>query len=93
MLILEAQIGMGFDWETRYYAPENVKLGTTDGQYLIVMDQRDTQSGKKRPWEKNIPDEHAHVIYLPHDYAQIVRQTAMQRGGSAEDLRNTLQQR
>lgn len=90
MLILQNQLG--FATELRHYEAEKVQQGTRQGQYLIVMDKRDSQSGGKRSWEKSIPEEHAHVIYLPHDFGQIVRQAAMSRS-NWQDFIKTYQQR
>lgn len=93
MLILEDTVGIGFAWEQRFYEPEKVQQGTRNGQYLIVMDSGDSQSGGKKSWEKAIPQDHAHVIYLPHEYGQLVRQAAMRRSGSWIDFIKSIQQR
>jgi hypothetical protein len=93
MLILEAQLGIRFAWELDHYKAEKLVPGTPDGQYLIVMDKRDSQSGGKKSWEKSIPQDHAHVIYLPHEFAQKVRQASMRQGGNWLDFVKTLQQR
>ena len=93
MLILEEQLGIRFAWELDHYKAEKLTPATSDGQYLIVMDKRDSQSGGKKLWEKSIPQDHAHVIYLPHEFAQQVRQASMRRGGNWLDFIKTLQQR
>jgi len=43
--------------------------------------------------EKNITSDYAHVINLPHEFAQQVRQASMRRGGNWLDFVKTLQQR
>lgn len=93
MLILEWQLGYRFAWELDHYKAEKLVPGTPDGQYLIVMDKRDSQSGGKKSWEKSIPQDHAHVIYLPHEFGQKVRQASMRQSGSWLDFVKTLQQR
>ena len=93
MLILQSQIGIRFAFELSHYEAEKVQQGTRQGQYLIVMDKRDSQSGGKRYWEKIIPEDHAHVIYLPHDFGQLVRQASMNRSGTWQDFIKTYQQR
>lgn len=93
MLILEDTLGIGFAWEKDFYDSWKLPQGTRDGQYLIVMDKADSQSGGKRLSEKTIPQDHAHVIYLPHEFGQLVRQAAMRRGGSWLDFVKSMQQR
>ena len=94
MVILEWTLGSNFAWEQRFYEPEKVPMGTPAGQYLIVMDKADSQQpGAKKTWDKLIPQDHAHVIYLPHDFGQLVRQAAMRRSGSWVDFINTIRQR
>jgi hypothetical protein len=93
ILILEAQLGYQFAWELDHYKAEKLVPGTPDGQYLIVMDKGDSQSSGKQSWEKTIPQDHAHVIYLPHEFVQQIRQASMRRGGSWLDFVKTQQQR
>lgn len=95
MLILEAQLGIRFAWELDHYKAEKLIPGTPDGQYLIEMDKGDSQSpsGGKKVREKNLPQDYAHLIYLPHEFAQKVRQASMRRGGRWLDFVKTLQQR
>lgn len=95
MLILEEQLGIRFAWELDHYKAEKLIPGTPDGQYLIEMDKGDSQSpsGGKKVKEKNIPQDYAHVIYLPHEFAQKIRQASMRRGGNWLEFIKTLQQR
>lgn len=93
MVILEEQLGIQFAWELDHYKAAKLSPATRDGQYLIVMDKRDSQSGGKRLSEKAIPQDHAHVIYLPHEFAQQIRQASMRRGGNWLDFVKTMQQR
>ncbi|WP_151446450.1 hypothetical protein [Lacisediminimonas profundi] len=94
MLILEQQLGVYFGFEMDQYKASGIPLGNPQGQYLIVMDKGDSQTNGPRSWEKKIPSGHAHVIYLPHDFGQLVRRAAMKSGGSNwTDFINAVRQR
>lgn len=90
MLILEEQLGIRFAWELDHYKAEKLVPGTPDGQYVIVMKKPNDFRDVK---EKNIASDYAHVINLPHEFAQHVRQASMRRGGNWLDFIKTLQQR
>lgn len=95
LLVLENQLGVFFGFEMDQYKASKVQQDTKQGQYLIVMDRRDSQQpGSKQSSEKEIPSGHAHVIYLPHEFGQQVRQVAMKQGGSSWlEFIKTIQQR
>ena len=88
MLILEEQLGMGF---SRYLNVEKAKShGYADWLPVIAMDQRNDFREDK---DKRLPDDYAHVIYLPKPFAEQVRQASMRRGGNWLDFIKTYQQR
>lgn len=90
MLILEEQLGIRFAWELDHYKAEKLIPGTPDGQYLIVMKKRNDFRDVK---EKNLASDYAHVINIPHEFAQQVRQASMRRGGNWLDFVKSMQQR
>ena len=93
MVVLEQQLGINFTFELEYYKRANLQPGTRQGQYLIVLDKRDSQSGGKKLADKAIPQDHAHVIYLPYEFALTVRTASMRQGGSWLEFVKTHQQR
>ena len=93
MLILEEQLGIRFAWELDHFKAEKLMPGSKNGQYLIVMDRRDSQTDNRRESQRRIPDDYSHVIYLPHHFAMLVREATMRQGGNWLDVVKTLQQR
>ena len=88
MLILEEQLGMGY---SRYLNVEKANShGYAEWQPIIVMDQR---NDNRKDGEKRIPDDYAHIIYLPKSFANQVRQASLHRNGSWLDFIKTMQQR
>lgn len=86
-------VGFNFESEKRLYDAAKLPQGNKDGQYLIVMDKRDSQSNTKTLTEKIIPDDFGHVITLPHAFGQQVRMAALQGGVSWIDYIKSLRNR
>lgn len=88
MLVLEERLGMGFQ-QAQKNAQYN-KLSLDVAQPIIVMrkraDMRDT-------WEMQVPEDFAHVIYLPKPFVEKVRQAALNQGGNWHNFLQTFRQR
>jgi hypothetical protein len=95
--------GIGFDFGREEAIFNRFGLGTTkkDGHYFIGMFRRPDYYEIKDPnnkdhktmSEKKFPDDFEHVIYLPNDFMQTVRQRSMKSGSSFQELVNQIQQR
>jgi hypothetical protein len=79
MLVLQNELGVFFGFEMDHYKASKIEQGNEQGQYLIVMDKR---NDFRKDSEKNILIDYAHVIHLPHQFGQKIRQAGMNKGGN-----------
>lgn len=82
MVVLQNHPSFGFD------NPRMQALGIR--QFAIVLEKR---SDMRHDWEKRVPEDYAHVIWLPERFYEKVRAVATARGqGLSEQLRILRQQ-
>lgn len=89
MVIFEAQtIGMGF---STYLNVEKVQShGYAKWQPMIVMDLR---KDHRNDDEKKVPNDYAHVIYLPKQFTELIRTATMKKGSNYLEFIKSVQPR